>query len=289
MRTCAGVLVLTIGGCNWVYGLSETKLRGDVDGDPRSDLDRDGIKDVEDPCIAPETDVLGDYDRDSAINSMDACPFDAGATADADGDGIPDACDPIPRAGDRVRCVMTFSDPDLDVAMWRPRDQSGAWTLHVSGMLSVTGKGSIAAAWPFEGGASTTYDIAGSIGSNLAGNFDVLARAGTTPAPTDVGCRLEASSGAVFVRALPGGAAMPVGGVTFPSTFRIQMTFAPAGAAPNLRCAFRFPPSTSTIVVSATVDDPAGHVGFSSDNVNITTSNAVRGIAVYERADASAQ
>lgn len=39
------------------------------DADPRVDLDRDGLEDVEDPCIALATDALVDTDGDGVANA----------------------------------------------------------------------------------------------------------------------------------------------------------------------------------------------------------------------------
>lgn len=58
------LLLVGAGGCNWAFGIDNTALQPyfdaapPPDGDPRIDLDRDGIKDVEDTCIAPFADAI---------------------------------------------------------------------------------------------------------------------------------------------------------------------------------------------------------------------------------------
>jgi len=43
------LIVLAVAGCNQILGVQPTNL---LDADVRTDLDNDGIADVEDPCVA---------------------------------------------------------------------------------------------------------------------------------------------------------------------------------------------------------------------------------------------
>ncbi|MDQ3365499.1 MAG: hypothetical protein M3680_08730 [Myxococcota bacterium] len=167
------VASLLTGGCNAVFGLGDTAISvpGDavmIDGDPRVDLDRDDIKDISDTCIAPAADGLVDSDRDGIANRDDGCPFDAAHGGDADRDGVPDACDPSDLAGDRVRCVMAFRDPDLNFAMWKPRSPVATWITTQPSQLTGSGSSGIVADWPFEGPAVTTYVVRGVVGTEHA-------------------------------------------------------------------------------------------------------------------------
>ena len=251
------------------------------DADPRADLDRDGIKDVDDACIAPEVDGLLDSDQDMVPNATDSCPFDKLATTDADGDGIADACDPFSTAGDRLRCLMVFSDPDMNVVMWRGRDAQSTWILYEPRILFGNG-GSIIADWPLEGSTATTaFDVYGSLGFTTGGGtFDVLVRAAPTPQPTDAGCRLTTGS-QWSLGILPGPSA--VAAVQQPTSggyFRFRVTLQPASTGTNVRCVLSIS-TAGTTLISGTTMWPAGHVAFAT-----TTRVAIYGIAVYERDDA---
>ena len=129
MRVAGAIWAGVLAGCNSVFGLDPAALKPESDaslrpdGDPHADLDRDGIKDVVDSCISPAADRLVDSDADFMANGVDLCAFDKAMTSDSDGDGFGDACDPYPQLpGDRQRCLMAFTDPDMDVIMWKSRE-----------------------------------------------------------------------------------------------------------------------------------------------------------------------
>lgn len=279
-----------IAGCNWAFGLEPGVYQPPPDADrpdadPRADLDRDGIKDIDDPCIAPEVDGLLDTDQDMVINASDACPFDKDARSDVDGDGIGDACDPFGVAGDRLRCLMVFSDADMNVLMWKLRDATAQWFMYEPRVLFGY-RGSVTAEWPLEGNApSTTFDIYGRItfSSNMPGRLDVLPRAGATPQPTDAGCSLI-SGGTWTLSTLPGlMTPQVVMTQTTASHFRLRVTVQPMQTGPNIRCTLRWPTGSITTFASTTVW-PTGYLAFSTAN----TSVGIFGIAVYERDDAPA-
>jgi hypothetical protein len=273
-------------GCNWTFGIEATQLEyrdaaPPPDGDPRVDLDRDGIKDVEDPCIAPEVDGLIDSDFDGIANALDPCPLHNGVTPDSDGDGIGDACDPSPLP-DRVRCVMGFADPDFDVQMWRPRETPAVWDVHFPRYLTTAASGSIVADWPFEGPAITTYELTGFV-QRTTTRFTVLPRAARQPVPDEIGCTLQSGSpwtltvsGAVTPVAVVG----TISGDTN-TPFWMQVTLAPRpGGVVTLRCSARLGTSPVATVEAAEVELPYGTLGLVSDRAY------VRGIVVYERDDA---
>ena len=122
-------LLLALSGCHLVFGLQ----RGDdavvVDAGPDAvpdvavaDLDKDGIDDLIDTCIATAADGEADDDGDMLPNASDPCPFNSVHYGNADGDAIPDACDPFTSsAGDHPLCVMTFADTALANALWTRR------------------------------------------------------------------------------------------------------------------------------------------------------------------------
>jgi hypothetical protein len=288
------LVLLGLAACNRAFGIENTGVHPPddaalaPDGDPRIDLDRDGVKDVEDPCIAPYTDLMVDSDGDGMPNAGDACPLDTAASGDGDEDGIGDACDPTPDAGDRVRCVMAFTDPELDVAMWHPRDESAAWNVAGPRVLAGRGIGSIRADWSFEAPSVTTISVVGyvytlGVGSSAVNNrFDVLVRAGGEPSESDVGCSLV--SGVSWSLVASDGSSETLGpppaGV-YSSRFKMDVTLVPgASDGRTVRCSARLHDGP-VANLDATARLPNGTLAFATDG-----PGGVTGIVIYERDDA---
>ncbi len=279
------LLLLVCSACNRVFGIADTDLREILDApaapdaDPRADHDGDGIKDVEDPCIASEVDLLIDSDGDTLANGDDPCPFDPAATGDADGDGIGDVCDPS-GTPDRVRCVMALSDPDLNIAMWRVRDDPLSWQLYYPRALVASSAGSIAAGFSFESPAVTTIAVTGHVPPSTT-RFAVYPRAAHGPAADEVGCELVA--GTAWSLATAGSPQTSLG--PYPASnnarFWMQLVVTPAANdSVTLRCRARL--GTNPIAkVETRAALPAGTVGFAT-----TAGGTVTSIVIYERDDA---
>jgi hypothetical protein len=280
------LLLVWSGGCNWAFGIDNTDIQPyfdaapPPDGDPRIDLDRDGIKDVEDPCIAAFADALVDTDFDGLPNGVDPCPFDSEPTEDADGDGIGDLCDPSSLPGDRVRCLMAFTDAELNLAMWRIRDNADSWIFHHPRILRAVESGSIVADWSFESPRVTTFHVVGLLYATSL-RFSVLARGARAPGDGDVGCTL--SAGINWLLAGPGGATASLGARPsgFSTRFSLWVTLLPGGAdGMTLRCAAQL--GTNPMAsIDATAALPFGTLGFVAE-----PTGTVTGLAVYERDDA---
>jgi hypothetical protein len=274
-------------GCNWAFKLDATDLAPPIDADrpdadPRADLDRDRLVDVEDPCIAPDVDLLVDSDDDMTRNGLDSCPWHPGNFADTDGDGIADPCDPFPTTGDRLRCLMALTDPDMNVLMWKPRELvTPPWILfNPRSLLGETG--SISADWPFEATGTTTYDVMLILPINSRPRVQLLVRAAATPQATDVGCELVIQNNLWTFSIVPGRLAAS----TFPpfstgGRFHVSMTIEPGNAAEvaNVRCSVRV--VGASLTTKAYVPLSPGHLGFAT-----TEAIAIGGISVYERDDA---
>lgn len=289
------LVLLMASGCNWVYGLEPTAHRdsGHSDADPRADLDRDGIADVIDPCIAPDADALLDHDGDGMPNGSDPCPFDPAATGDSDQDGVPNACDPFPQAGDRVRCVMAFSDPDVNVQLWRKREVSFAWDLDMPRQLLAQLSGTVAANYPFEGPSVTAFDVTGDLLlAPFEGRFAVLARAAPAAAATDVGCELVGSAGTWTLRTLPDTSVttqVPSPGGASTVRYRVSVAIAPASpSGSNLRCKVQLGTAASSAAITRRVELAEGMLGFAvATSVMRVGLASITGIAIYERDDAA--
>jgi hypothetical protein len=284
--------------CNRAFSIENTDLRPGLDGgigidaDPRADLDRDGIKDLQDSCIAPDTDLLIDTDGDGVTNGQDPCPFLAATTPDGDGDGIGDACDPFPaHAGDRIRCLMAFSDPELDLHMWLSREDPASWVFYQPRAMVSYAPGTLVADWPFEAPAPlvTTYQAVVSSYSPF-GAVSLLVRAAAPTPASDVGCVAE--PGDVF--AAPTVISSPwslatTSGASVPTTFRpstvaaayqLTATFVPSRDGIATHCQLRFE-TGEAVSVDEVLPASVGNMGLAS-----VAHSQIRGLTVYERDDA---
>ncbi|MDQ3365501.1 MAG: hypothetical protein M3680_08740 [Myxococcota bacterium] len=294
----AVVLALSAGGCNAVFGIAETATVAPddaylIDGDPRVDLDRDDLKDISDPCIAPAADGLVDSDGDGLANRDDPCPFDLGTT-DADGDGIGDACDPTPVTGDRVRCVMAFRDPDLNHAMWKQRGPAETWRTTGPGELrALGGSSSIVADWPFEAAVVTAYDVRGSYVGKVPdfSRFSVIVRAGPLPADGEVACSLVTAgripATLMLVLSTPDAKRQADLPAMLENThFKLVTAIAPASAGGGSLVGCRAVVVSSadfavTTTLLASLPLPEGRLAFSVQDANVV----LHSLTVYERDD----
>jgi hypothetical protein len=268
-------------GCNRVLGLEQTiEVDARIDTPPREgpfiDLDGDGIPDDIDPCIAATSDPLYDSDVDNRSNNVDGCPTTSRNqtdNTDSDHDGIPDVCDPFPASGgDRRRCLMAFTNPDLNQRLWVGRTGEQPWHLtfesgHLASFPQTTE--TIFAAEPIAGAGTTTFNLYGHYVTSSSDAFRIWLRAADEPSPTDVGCELAGSPSDAHVSILPAGPSaavtpLPIG------YFFMSATVVP-GAAPaddNVRCTVYFDPDPTgpTTTVTAHVDLPPGRIGFGAVN-----------------------
>lgn len=144
MRTSAWFwAVLGATGCNVVFGLHSTKLL--------LDDDVDGVDNGDDNCPAIANPDQEDADLDDIGDACDSCPVVPNAgreqTADADNDGVPNACDPhATNKGDCLVLFDTFSDPATFSASWQvyatadgstATPTAGCVSLAVAGMTSM--------------------------------------------------------------------------------------------------------------------------------------------------------
>ena len=86
-------------------------IDGPVDGIVTpTDLDGDGIEDVDDNCPSVLNPGQGNEDGDRFGDACDPCPIEANDNpTDPDGDGVADGCDPHPNAtGDAIAVFEGF-------------------------------------------------------------------------------------------------------------------------------------------------------------------------------------
>lgn len=204
-RPVAFGLLLSLAGCDRVLGLDERMADAAVPSDvleldavdaPMLDRDMDGVPDDLDPCIQAPGDLLGDLDLDGDPNSSDTCPFDGPNGVDPDGDGLGDACDPFATPTDRSRCLMQFSNPTLNSALWASRSPELAWSTSPGALVAdPPGLGqaiaTTIASTSIEGETVTSYDVVFNIDArNRFGSLTVWVRADPSAASAaDIGCR----------------------------------------------------------------------------------------------------
>jgi hypothetical protein len=242
-----------------------------------SDLDGDCIPDTHDPCIAPESDALGDLDADGLLNGMDPCPWDDQrlTPGDSDGDGIPDVCDPSPQP-DRVRCVMAFTSPALSSALWTRFGSDSVWTFSVGHAMAPGGvnQATMLAPYSLEGTDATTYDLVAHVPAGT-GLLDVWLRAG---GQSDLGCEIDTTQ--AVLRLIGSSAAQSPFTIDtgIPATLRIRASISVV-APTSVTCTLTVEQVTSDLV-QVLHDEmlPDGTFGIST-----TMPVTLDGIVIYER------
>src|SRR5688572_32057214 len=104
------VVTALLAGCNFVYGLDETRPAIDPDGDnvdieldncpttsnsDQRDSDDDTFGDACDVCPNEQTASNHDEDDDGVGDECDVCPAHADFHDDREPDGVGDACDDV--------------------------------------------------------------------------------------------------------------------------------------------------------------------------------------------------
>jgi len=122
MHVRTAIVVAFASGCNFIYELEPTQLRDE------SDIDEDGVLDVEDNCVTtpnpppPGQTVQIDTDLDTIGDACDNCALlsNVEQRAVGDGDELGDLCDPHPTSGSDCLVVLdTFADPARLFEHWQ--------------------------------------------------------------------------------------------------------------------------------------------------------------------------
>ena len=282
------VVVYLAAGCNQVFGLEDTERAPDLGGG--TDLDLDGVSDDSDPCLASAQDEVEDSDRDKLANRDDPCPWDDAALTlgDADGDKIPNECDPFQTAsGDTRRCTMRFLNPDLNARLWHERDGTAEWIPFAGALstMSFDATASVVSTIDLVGMGEPTLDVDFIIQSDPTIDHAVQtwARAADATSPNDLGCELYGNSTYTRLAIVLGdGRDLATKMIFTPyplaTGMRMHLTYAADSVSPNLRCTVsRFP---DTWTVSAAMALPPGRVGFGVVGGQLQ----VTGLAIYDRA-----
>lgn len=278
--------VLSLVACDRAFSLDrppepDAPFDADIDASidaPVSDLDGDGVPDNVDPCIHAADDTIGDLDSDGVFDSGDTCPYDGPNGADPDGDGLGIACDPFSTPGDRSRCLMRFSNPTINAALWPGRPGAVAWTnapLRLIGDPPVLGQtiATTIVATSIEGETVTSYDVASTVNSRGEfGSFTVWIRADpSAPSVSDIGCRwVNEPSLGPRIAVVNGVTLLDVKSFPSPPTSAMNarvnarvVTTAGVGAPARVTCKFSF--GSSSAISEASPPLPMGRFGLSVD------------------------
>lgn len=178
------VLLLSLAGCDWLFGLHEVAPRPDS-----------YVPDV--TACTPSRDDTMDEDCDGISDAVDPCPADIEQT-DIDGDQVGDVCDPDNAAVDRIVLFDGFPGPPV---AWQV--STGTWSVD-SGMLGNAGTdGTIAHPVSTSHFLLETHVFVTSFGASP------LVTIGATDASGDgYQCRIYPEAGGVKIQA----AVVPMGG-----------------------------------------------------------------------------
>jgi hypothetical protein len=211
---------------------------------------------------------------------MDPCPFDASTSGDADGDGLPDVCDPNPGHPGMRRCLMTFSDTNFNSRFWVARGTEPAWA-NAPGALSSHGGPSevtVAAEAIEAPGQTTTYDAAFTIEDSMSiigGTGIALRQSPVAAQPTDVGCSLYKVGTSYYYGVYVNNGPTQPQSFTLPATgmmVRMRASMTPAGAdgTSTIRCVVWATGQTPGMDSEMTLSLPEGHFGMRSEHWSVT-------------------
>ena len=284
-------VVLALAGCNQVYGLDSTTIVDAApDADERPDLDHDGIADVEDPCLNSEADRMADSDLDGVLDGVDNCVFIAN-DGDADGDGVPNACDPYPMlAGDRVRCSTTFQSRELSAMIWRPRSGEIELLAATGGLIALQ-EGSGVATNVLGSAPAIVVDVGWTTAyAQFPFKTGVWLDAQSSPSGSDVACMLG-SNGTRLRLELAGAVSAdgPIPRVDVDKSYAANVGFRaylqPATTGTNVTCYVVYASPTNAqelLEVRGHIDAPLDTFGFVTRE-GVTT---VLGLSIFERSAA---
>ena len=280
-----------LAGCNQIYGLDPTTV---VDAGPFIDLDLDGVADSADRCLAPVRDEMDDLDADGVRAKDDPCPMGVGS-ANADGDALPDVCDPFPSAGgDRLRCYMSFGSTELNARLWKLRGTATEWTSREGELYAGIPANDVTSGFvstlDLEVGKQTTFETFVALANGIDAGpyaFRVWARAADAPNNAELGCEISGNAGSVRLAVVRGddmdiaattvmtGFPLTVDGVLF------RLTIAPSGAGADIRCTFEWN-NFAARSAKAHVDQMVpGRFAFGTQNLAAN----VAALAIYDRDD----
>jgi len=269
-------LVLLACGCNQVLGLDQTGV------DMRTDLDGDGIADIEDPCIVTDADLIRDSEGDGVANADDPCPFSRG-TADGDRDGITDDCDPFATAGDRHVCSMVFGSRALNATLWSPRAGEQEFAIATGYLIGFEGSSFVANQPIVPKSPTVVLDLAaGTFGPYDPFSVGMWLSAFPTHEPRDVACRVV-SDGTLFHVEIVGPTGMvssPLVNVSDTGYYYLRAYLQPSLDGVNVACGVGYP-GDGLAYVRGHIDAPLANFGFVAD----AGATYVEGLFVYDRAD----
>lgn len=131
-------LLVTLGGCHKLFDLEKVTNGGQSDG---------GAMMADANVVCPINPVVFDEDGDSIDDRCDACPTVASDSSDADGDGLPNACDPNLSTGDRILFYATFGSVNDMTAF--TSTGTAVWSANNLGTVSLASSSTLRTILPY--------------------------------------------------------------------------------------------------------------------------------------------